>query len=134
MKRKILYICLSASIFINALLVIHIINMKPSCEHIHYSDIDRTKDIVPDEETARRIAETVLRMRKYAFRLKEEHTYYTEITYNEAGHEWIVNFSLNAPGEYRFLDGGIIVGVRRDNGVVLHYGRNLENIGIYNDL
>lgn len=134
MKRKIIYICLSASILINALLVIHVINMDPLCEHIHYDDIDRTKDIVPDEETARRMAEAVLRMEKSAWGLKEDCNYYTDINYNEAGHEWIVYFDLNPPGEVGILDAERIAGVRRDNGMVLYYGRNYENIGFYNDL
>ncbi len=132
MKNKILFVCLSISILINALLVIHIINMEPPCEHIHYDDIDRTKDIVSDEETARRMAEAVLRMEKSAWGLKEDF-YYTEIFYNEAGHEWIVYFDLNPPGEVSILDAERIAGVRRDNGMVLYYGRNLENIGCYND-
>ena len=133
MKNKILYACISISILINALLVIHIINMEPPCEHIHYDDIDKTNDIVPDEETARRIAETVLRMEKSAWGLKEDYNYYTDITYNEAGHEWIVYFDLNPPGEFSILDAERIAGVRRDNGMVLFYGRNDENIGCYND-
>ena len=117
MKNKILYACISISILINALLVIHIINMEPPCEHIHYDDIDKTNDIVPDEETARRIAETVLRMEKSAWGLKEDYNYYTDITYNEAGHEWIVIFSPKSSES----DKERVVGIRKDRGIITEY-------------
>lgn len=118
MKNKILYACLSISILINAQLVMYIINMEPPCEHIHYDDIDRTKDIVPDEDTVRRIAETVLRMEKSAWGLKEDH-YYTDITYNEAGHEWIVIFSSNSSGS----DKERVIGIRKDYGIITEYDK-----------
>lgn len=135
MKIKIRYVCFVISIFINALLVEHIMNMEPACEHIHYDDIDREKDIIQDEETAARIAEAVLRMEKSMWGLSEDRTYYAEITYNDEEYEWIVHFDVNPPGEpIVWLDAERIVGVRRDSGMVLFYGRSLDNIGMYNDL
>lgn len=133
MKNKIIYILLSISVLINSLLVIYITNMEPSCEHTHYDDIDRAKDMVSNEDTAKRIAEAVLRMEESGWGLKEDF-YYTEITYNDEGYEWIVFFDLNPPDEVTILDAERIAGVRRDNGMVLFYGRNYENIGLYNDL
>ncbi len=52
MKMKILYVCFTLSFLINMALSIHLLKRQPVCEHKHWDDIDRTKDVIPDGKTA----------------------------------------------------------------------------------
>lgn len=56
MRIKILYLCFMLSFFINAILSIYLLKRKPVCGHIHMEDIDRTRDVIPDEEAAIKLA------------------------------------------------------------------------------
>lgn len=130
MKRKILYICLVVFMYIDSVLINYILEREPVCDQVHWSDVDRTKDIVPDEETAIRIAEANFKMEKsgWGYHYHDEIVYQIEVTYDEPSYEWIVTYQeVTLEGEL-VLDGSRIFGVRRDNGFVFWYGWNRDDM------
>ena len=135
MKRKILYICLVILILIDGALGVYILERKPVCDRAHLSDVDRTKDIVPDAETAIRIAEASFKMEKSAwgYHYHDELVYQIEVTYDEPSYEWIVSYEEVTPEGDFVLDGGRFFGVRRDNGYVYWYGWRNDDIGCHDD-
>lgn len=132
MKRKILYICLGIMMLIDGALGMYILEREPVCDRTHWSDVDRTKDIVPDEETGRRIAEASFKREKSAWGYHEELDYQVEVTYDELSYEWIVTYDVVPPEGGFVLDGRRIFGVRRDNGYVFWYVRKTD-IGCHDD-
>ena len=136
MKRKILYICLAILMLIDGALVNYILEREPVCDRTHLSDVDRTKDIVPDEETAIRIAEANLKTKISGWNSHGDIDYQIEVIYDEPSYEWIVIYEV-APPEGKFvLDGTKVLGVRRDYGHVYWYAdwyKWREDIGYYID-
>lgn len=126
MKRKVLYICLGIFMLIDSALVNYILEREPVCERTHWSDADRSKDIVPDEETAMRLAEASFRMEKSGWGYQEDVNYQVEVDYHEPSYEWIVTYAIAAPKGYIYLDGTRTFGVRRDNGLVLAHPHRKE--------
>lgn len=122
MKRKILSICLGVSLTLNIGLAGFLIRRGPSCEYTHFHEIDRTKDVIPDEETARRMAEVYLDD-FFGFHKDMELPYDAEITFDEAKYEWTVIFSLEGSEDGRWLDGSWFVTMRRDYGTAADFGR-----------
>ena len=117
MKMKVLYICLGISLFINLALGNYIVKWEPVCEKVHLDDIDRTKDIVPNEKTAIKIADAVIESDDY-WSWEEDITYDVHATFDEYRYEWFVNYHpVIEEGAY-WLDGGKNVRIRRDNGMV----------------
>ena len=113
MKTKLLYICLGISILINILIGIHIVRREPACTYTHLDEVDRTKDVIPDAEAAKKIAEVYLD-NGGRFGLSKNIIYECYIIFNDPTYEWIVDFS---PGD-TCLDGGRTVWLRRDNGIL----------------
>ena len=132
MKRKILYICLVVFMYIDSVLINYILEREPVCDRVHWSDVDRTKDMVPDEETAIRIAEADFKMEKSGWGYQEGTDYQIEVTYDEPSYEWIVTYDVVPPEGKSVLDGQRIFGVKRDNGFVFWYLRRTE-IGCHDD-
>lgn len=63
MKQKIIYACLGISLIFNILTVGYIVRNRLFLdwyEQTYWYNIDRTGNIVPDEETAKRIAEAII--------------------------------------------------------------------------
>lgn len=117
MKVKVLYVCLCISILICASLGHYIVKHKPVCERVHLDDIDRTKDVVPDEETALRIAEAIVDSHEY-WEWEEDVDYEVEILFNEMNYEWSVQWQPPIPEGAIMLDGGKTVFIRRDTGAI----------------
>lgn len=122
MKTKILYFCLGISVLLNIFFAKYIEKREPECGHVHLDTVDRTKEVVSDEIAAKRIAELFLN-RGDGFGLieREDIIYDVEICFNEPSYEWIVIFEPKTLEGGLVLDGGRIVGVRKDNGVTFGY-------------
>ena len=117
MKMKILYSCLGIFFLIILSLGNHIVKQEPVCEREHLDEIDRTKDIVPNEETARKIAESIIEADKQWI-WEENIIYEIDITFNELNYEWFVDYHPEIEEGAYWLDGGKNVRIRRDNGLV----------------
>lgn len=123
MKSKIPAICLGTSLVLNIGLAGFLIQRGPSCEYTHLNEIDRTKDVIPNEETARKMAEVYLDDFFY-FHKDMELPYDAEITFDEAKYEWTVLFYLKEPEDGgMWLDGSWFVKMRRDYGIATDFGR-----------
>ena len=136
MKRKILYICLGILMLIDGALVNYILEREPVCDRAHLSDVDRTRDIVPDAETAIRIAEANLKMKISGWGSHEDIDYQVEVTYDEPSYEWIVTYEVVPPEGGVVLDGKKVLGIRRDYGHVYWYAdwyKGREDISYHDD-
>ncbi len=126
MKVKIPYIYLGISYCIILLLSVNILTRKPVCERIHIDEIDRTKNVVSNEEMAIKIVELYENWsEKYknhegnnGSNASMEMPYEIEVIYDEQQYEWIVQFQAIVPDGHSILDGYYDIGVRRDNGML----------------
>lgn len=127
---KFKYFLFGVTMSINIMFGIYIVKREPVCEHIHIDVIDRSKDVVSDEEMAVKIAKILLSdgYEKY----KGKYIVDIETSFNEASYEWIVIFTLKTLDGRSLLDGIRIVGVRRDNAYAMGYAW-LEDIKGYMD-
>ncbi len=114
MRIKILYVCFILSFFINVALSIFLLNRKPVCGHVHIDDIDRTKDVIPDGETAIKLA-------KEKLLYEEDYPYEYTAVFNGPSYEWIVFFQHRECDRYTLLDGEHVLWLRRDYGIVSNY-------------
>lgn len=112
MKIKILFICFTLSFLINIALSIHLLRREPVCGHVHWDEIDRKRDVIPDEKTAVRMAREKL-MDDW---LMDDYPYEYHVFYNEPSYEWIVFIQLREEDKYRFWDAEHVIGLRRDYG------------------
>jgi hypothetical protein len=112
MRIKILYVCFTLSFFINMALCIHLLKREPVCGHIHLDEIDRTRDVVPNEETAVRLAKE--KRRNW---IADSLSYTYRVLYNEPSYEWIVFIQCREEEGCIITDGGTAVWLRRDYGV-----------------
>ncbi|MCH5263294.1 MAG: hypothetical protein J1F42_10300 [Lachnospiraceae bacterium] len=138
MKTKILYIGFTLSVVLTLVMVVYLVTWEPECDHVHRGEIeiDRTKDIVPDEVAAEKIARYSLREGGYAggFSLshEDEFVYDASVTFNEQTYEWIIDFDCFSPeGDFVIFEGISLVGVRRDNGYFTWYADPRDIPGYY---
>lgn len=118
MKTKILYCSLCISIIVIVILCQCIETREPVCMRVHVEDIDRTKDIVPNEEIAKKIVE--LYFTKKEGGEDSPYNYNIQVKYDEEKYEWIIGYFIIQSEEHWVLDGDISFGVRRDNGMVTY--------------
>lgn len=119
MRTKIIYIYLGISYCIILFLSINLIIRKPICDRIHIDDIDRTKDVISDQEMAIKIVELYESWsEKYKNHESNGIQYEIEVIYDEQQYEWIVMFQVIVPEGHTVLDGYYDIGVRRDNGML----------------
>lgn len=139
MKTKILYICFTLSVVLTLVMGVYLVTWEPECDHVHRDEIaiDRTKDIVPDEAAAEKIARYSLREGGYAggFSMSGEEfvRYDADVTFVEQTNEWIVDFTAfsREGGHMIIYDGISHVGVRRDNGYFTWYADSRDIPGYY---
>lgn len=124
MKIKVLYGSFCVSVCTIIVLSLYIVNREPICERLHLDEIDRTKNIVSDEEMAKDIAELYIRGREKKENYEGEDirslevTYNVEVIFNEKDYEWIVGYTTIPPEGHYILDGEFAIRIRRDNGMV----------------
>ena len=139
MKTKILYICFTLSVVLTFIMVAYLVTWEPKCDHVHRGEIeiDRTKDIVPDEAAAEKIARYSIREGGYAggFSMSDDEfaVYDADVTFIEQTNEWIVDFTARSRegGHVIIYDGISLVGVRRDNGYFTWYADPRDIPGYY---
>jgi hypothetical protein len=119
MKFKILYVCLGLLAISTILLLVYILSPKPYvCESIHLNDVLVAwgeNDIIPDEETARRIADIIIEAQ--FDNIDDDSVWcrdYVVVTFDEQKYEWTVHYRFppDTMGE------GIKIYLRKDNGMV----------------
>ncbi len=118
MERKILCVCIVLSAFFSIALGFHLLIREPVCGHVHRDEIDWTRDVVPDAETAVLLVRT-----KLGKRLINGYPYEYRVFFNEPSYEWIVFFYARTPEGEDYMDGGQTVWIRRDYGTVVNYCR-----------
>ncbi|MBQ9926737.1 MAG: hypothetical protein IJO65_02060 [Lachnospiraceae bacterium] len=122
MKNKYLKIYLGISVFLILFLGLYIYYPSIFCEKEHFKDVSESRNMVPDEETAVKIA--------YIF--AEEHLgfdvdYYYEpaVRFDESRNEWCVDFLQMVPGKSIYvLGGGRVIAIEKDTGVVTQVYRS----------
>lgn len=104
-KLKIIYVGLGISIIIIAFLSVKIDTRKPVCERTHVDDIDRTKDLVPDEEMAKKIVD----LYHDAMNSPEtdKYDYNVSVYFEEERYVWIVWYDIIIPEGVYLFDGEI---------------------------
>ena len=90
MKNKIIYVWLVCFVLMNVLLGGYVIKQKLVCTHTHIEDIDRAKEVVPNEVAARRIAEVYIDSLEGVFGWDENVIYDVTITFDDRKYEWMV--------------------------------------------
>ncbi len=121
MKKNIFLFLTLCSILLNIVLGTYLNMREPKCEHIHL-EIDRTKNVIPNEKAAEKIAEIFISsLQEDEFRWIQGREHGVEISYDDQRYEWIVDYdpNVNAEEEGTFvLDRGKTVWIRRDYGIV----------------
>lgn len=116
MKTKILFGGWMLSIFIIIILGTYIVKSEPKCDRKHLDEIDRSKELIPDEETALKIADAIISVDKDV-EWDEDFTYEVSVSFDEETYEWLVMYAPTIPGKVVF-DGGNYIWIRKDNGYV----------------
>lgn len=122
MRTKYLAVGLAVSVLLNVFLVKDI-EKRPSeyCERIHTDDIDMSKNVIPNEMAAIKIAEIKLsKERMGGFGLVEELEYNVDVSYDEALDEWRVSFR---PKNTNVVDGGATIWLSGAYGVMNDFRR-----------
>ncbi|MDE7285265.1 MAG: hypothetical protein K2N55_00255 [Lachnospiraceae bacterium] len=84
-----------------------------------WEEPDKTKDSVPDEETAKRIAEEYDKESGWYERKNQDLDYEVNVIYLEQSYIWVLIYSPKAPEGHAVIDGGGgTVRIRRDSGEV----------------
>ena len=116
--KKIIYVSLGISLILNVLMMIYIVRNKLSLEVFeqnYWYGIDRTGNLVPDEETAQRIAEAIIEADEL-WTWDTDEDYELEITFDEQSYRWEVAYQPKIPEGMILVDGGKYVWIRKDNG------------------
>lgn len=126
-KKKIIYVCLGISLILNILTVGYIVRNRLFLawyEQTYWYNIDRTGNVVPDEETAKRIAEAVIEadeLWNWEPWGDSDEDYEIEISFDEETYWWKVAYRPKLPEGAILLDGDKIVWIRKDNGWIEIY-------------
>lgn len=111
------------SLILNFFTTIYIVKNKlflEVCEQIYWYDIDRTGNRVPDEETAKRIAEAIIDADEM-WTWDTDVDYEMEISFDEQSYRWEVAYLPKIPEGMVLIDGGKYVWIRKDNGEIEVY-------------
>lgn len=112
-KQAFIYLILVLSIVINILLCVHIAEPDSKYEPVYEDEIERDKNLIPDEQTAKRVADIIVVTQENI----DVDEYEITVTFDEKKYEWVVYYR---PRELMF-DGGIKINIRRDNGKIHIY-------------
>ena len=117
-KIKIFYICLALIAVLFACYYVYTAFNKPICERQHLDDelkLWGREDAVPNEETARKIADVIVDSHDG---FAEDREYIVEINFNEKRYEWQLYYYINPPEGYSVLGGEIKISIRKDCGMI----------------
>ena len=116
MSKEFLYIVAGFLLIAVVLLCSYI--AVDECSRMHFDDNMKlwgTRDAVPDEETAKKIADIVIRAQTeiLGYGLREDWEYEITATYDTLGNRWHIHYS---PGIV--VGGEIMIGIRKDSGMI----------------
>ncbi len=115
------YFFLIVLIIINILLCIHITKSNSMYKPVYEDEIEKDKNIIPDKETAARVAQIVVEtLDEYVKGIDEGIEYEITVTFDEEKYEWVVHYMPEQEGDVIF-GGEIIIRIRRDNGKMYFY-------------
>lgn len=118
--NRLLNIYLIISVFTILFLGVCLETREPKCEREHLDDIDRTKDVIPDAETAKRLVEIFFyREDAGIMRMYEHIEYNVDVDFDEQKYQWIVSFMPKK----LILDANGTAWVSRDKGVIMDISR-----------
>lgn len=120
MKKYVILFLILCSVLLNMILGTYLSIREPKCEHIHLDEIDRTKNVIPNEKVAKKIAEIFMKSQEGKLAWGRKIEYGVEVTYDDQNYEWIVFFDANANVEedYVILDANKKIWIRRDYGII----------------
>ena len=119
MKNKYIKILLGISVFIIAFLFLYIMWLQNWCGKVHLQDIVcKSKDMVPDEETAEKIAYILVDTH---LGFEEDYYYDVDVFFDENRNEWQVVYLKMMPDRKGFfLRGAPVVEIEKNTGIVTH--------------
>ena len=123
MKTVILHISIAILLAAVIILSIYTINYKSKCDRIHLEDLSNmvklwgTEDVVPDEETAKAIADIIVSKRGF---FKDGMSYGNNIKLDVKNCEWIIYY-FPLP-ENTWAGGDFEIRMRKDCGMVTSLG------------
>ena len=118
-KNKILLFNLCISVCIIIGLCIFSVKHGPVCNRTHLDDLEENRDIIPDEKTAKQIADVLVEIN---LGFEEDKAYDAEVIFNEQTNEWeITYFSISLEGQPD-IDDEKIVRINRGSGHVIVLG------------
>ena len=117
MNTKALYIIIGVLSAVVISLLIYAVCKPISCNRLHFDDnlqLWETTDAVPDEETALKIADTIIEAQSAPHRrFNPDFNYETNIAFNSQTNEWEIYYD---PG--RVKGRGIWIRIRKDCGMI----------------
>ena len=118
-KNKYIKILLGISVFIIAFLFLYIMWLQNWCGKVHLQDIVcKSKDMVPDEETAEKIAYILVDTH---LGFEESYYYDVSVRFDEKRNEWQVSYLKMTPDRKEFFGGGgFVVAIEKNTGIVTH--------------
>jgi len=121
---RILCVCLGVSIILIILLSVYIVAHEPSCERIHLDDnlkLWETIDAVPDEDTARKIADIIIEnLWSIHFANEPEYEFSVQISFDDDSYAWEVYYTPIPPEGYVIAGGGRTIHIRKDCGMITY--------------
>lgn len=120
MKKNIFLFLTLCSVLLNIALGIYLDMREPKCEHIHLDEIERTKNVIPNEKVAEKIAEIFMNSQEGKLAWGHGIEYGVDVTYDDQNYEWVVYYDANANVEegLMILDANKKIWIRRDYGIV----------------
>lgn len=109
MKDRIKFILLGFFIIIILFLTIYTIKREPDCDRIHIDEMIAFD--VPDEETAREIADVVMGF-------GEEKDYDVAVDFDKKSGEWIITYLFEDPLNDEKIMEQKVVRIRKDTGTI----------------
>ncbi|MBQ9926738.1 MAG: hypothetical protein IJO65_02065 [Lachnospiraceae bacterium] len=124
MKNKYLKMYLGISVFLILFLGLYIYYPSIFCKKEHFKDVSESRNMVPDEETAEKIADAIVEARGGLKGLREGFFWDTTVDWDEQHNMWSVCYSQRTEGGGWLLDAGAEFWIDRDSGmIVLVYER-----------
>lgn len=124
-KNRILFICLGISYLIIGILYIYLLKYELICNRVHINDVDKGRNIIPDAETAEKIAYALVEG-NLGFKVSE--IYEVKVIFDQQTSEWEVLFYQITPEGKYVLDAGGVVKIKRDSGIVTEFIWDLRRL------
>lgn len=110
-------------IITNVLLCVYITKSDSIYKYEYKDEIVRDESIIPNKETAERVAKVVIETQdEYVSGIDDDIEYEVIVEFDEEKYEWVVHYMPKKEG-YVIFGGEIIIRIRKDNGrICIGYG------------